>query len=311
VYLTRKNGFTAVKSFKTGRSFVIAAYKTSGKAYSLTYGQNRLFLADHKDGVKIINIANPSNSSSFTVTNHLPTTYAESVVQTGSRLIVADGKGGIVLGKIIYSGNGEIQISDPEAIKMPGRAKSVTVYGNKAYIAARADGLHILDLDTKEITSVFPGGSVQQSVVTDNAIYMADGSGGVKIYSSASEPALLAAVTLHHVSTIASITNNIIAAGGEKGISLLNVSDLKNPKIVSSYPAGWIEDIYFDGRYIYAAAGSEGLIVLDAKNPENPVLVSTCKDVYAVGVKVENNLAFVADVEGFKVVKILIPSWLE
>jgi len=35
------------------------------------------------------------------------------------------------------------------------------------------------------------------------------------------------------------------------------------------------------------------------------------KDVYAVGVEVENDLAFVADVDGFKVVRVLIPSWLQ
>ena len=47
------------------------------------------------------------------------------------------------------------------------------------------------------------------------------------------------------------------------------------------------------------------------KKPEELVLVSSCEDVYAVGVEVEKDLAFVADVDGFKVVRILIPSWLQ
>ncbi len=46
---------------------------------------------------------------------------------------------------------------------------------------------------------------------------------------------------------------------------------------------------------IEVAGGRDGLSVID---------------VYAVGVEVEKDLAFVADVDGFKVVKILIPSWL-
>ncbi|MCK5673264.1 MAG: hypothetical protein KAH95_07795, partial [Spirochaetales bacterium] len=309
IYITDRDGFKTVKSFTTGRSFVIAEYKTDGKAYNLTYIDHSLYLSDHRNGVKIVDVSNPTDSDTFSVTQELNTTYAESVVGYGSKLLIADGSGGVSLGEITYSDNGVQQIEIEESIDLPGITKSIAVYGNRAYIAAREEGMHLLNMDTKEIDTVYTGGSVQEIAVTENLIFIADGVKGLKIYSNLDTPRLLSTVDLLNVVTVA-VSDNYVFTGGRDGLSVIDVSIPDKPVVVSSYNAGWIEDIHLEPGYIYAAAGYEGLIVLDIKNPEELVLVSSCEDVYAVGVEVENDLAFVADVDGFKVVKILIPSWL-
>jgi len=312
IYLTDKEGFKTVESFTTGRSFVIAEYQSDGKAYNLTYIDNSLYLSDHSNGVKIVDVSSPTDSDSFSVTQELTTSYAESVVAYGSKLLIADGEGGISLGNITYSEDGSQQIELQDSIDLPGITKSLVVYNNTAYIAAREEGMHILNLETKEIDTVYTGGSVQEIAVTKDLIFIADGVKGLKIYSNTDigTPKLISRVKLSNVVTV-DVTDTYVIAGGRDGLSVIDVSNPDNPVIVSSFTAGWIEDIHLEPGYIYAAAGSEGLIVLDMRNPEEMVLVSSCKDVYAVGVEVEKDLAFVADVDGFKVVKILIPSWLQ
>ena len=311
IYLTDKEGFKTVESFTTGRSFVIAEYQTDGKVYNLSYIDKNLYLSDHKNGVKIVDVSNPTDSGSFSVTHELPTVYAESVVGFGSNLLIADGSGGLALGEILYMEDGTQQIEIQESIDLPGITKSLALYNNRAYIAAREEGMHILDLETKEIDTVYTGGSVQEIAVSKELIFIADGSKGLKIYSNVPDriPKLLSTINLSNVVTVA-VTENYVIAGGKDGLSVIDVSIPDKPVIVSSFNAGWIEDIYQKSGYIYAAAGYEGLIILDMRIPEDLVLVSSCKDVYAVGVDVENDLAFVADIDGFKVVKILIPSWL-
>ncbi len=312
VYLADREGYKTVESFTTGRSFVIAEYKTDGKAYNLTYIDHKLYLADHRNGVKIIDVSNPTDSSSFSVTDKLDTSYAESVVGYGSRLLIADGKGGVVLGNITNLDDGTQQIDIEESVDLPGITKSLVVDSGSAYIAAREEGMHILDLESKEVRTVYTGGSVQEIAVDKNYIVIADGSGGIRIYKNKDKaiPELISTVKLPNSVTVA-LQGPYIVAGGRDGLSVVDISKPSAPEIVSSFSAGWIEDIYLASGYIYAAAGSEGLIILDMKNPEDLVLVSTCKDIYAVGVEVEDDLAFVADVDGFKVVKILIPSWLQ
>jgi hypothetical protein len=313
VYLTDETGFKTVRSFTTGISFVIAEYQTDGKAYNLSYIDHNLYLSDHRNGVKIVDVSNPTDSSTFSVTNKLDTTYAESVVGYGSKLLIADGAGGLALGEITYSEDGSQQIEVQESVDLPGITKSLVVFDNTAFIAAREEGMHLLNLETREISTVFTGGSVQEIAVNKEMIYVADGSGGLKIYSNANnagKPELLATVPFLNAVTVA-LVDNYVVAGGRDGLSVVDVSTPGEPMIISTFNAGWIEDIYLTSGYIYAAAGYEGLIVLDMKKPNDLVLVSTCEDVYAVGVEVEEDLAFIADVDGFKVVKILIPSWLQ
>lgn len=310
IYLTDKEGFKTVESFTTGRSFVIAEYKTDGKAYDLTYIDHTLYLADHRNGVRIVDVSNPTDSGSFFVKNKLDTSYAESVVGYGSKLLIADGEGGVALGEITYLEDGSQQVELQYSIDLPGITKSLVVYNDIAYIAAREEGMHILNLETKEIDTVFTGGSVQEIAVTKDLIFVADGVKGLKIYSNIDTPQLLSTVELSNTVTVA-FSDGYVITGGKDGLFVIDISEPDKPVIVSSFNAGWIEDIHLEPGYIYAAAGYEGLIVLDMKNPADLVLVSACKDVYAVGVDVEKDLAFVADVDGFKVVKILIPSWLQ
>ena len=311
VFISTAKGFKTVKSFTTGRSYIISEYISDGKSYDLSYVNNTLYLADHQDGIKIIDASNPSDSSSFQLKGSLDTQYAESIVSFGSRLLIADGKGGIVVGDIQVNKNGVQTIEIVNEIELPGITKSVVMYGDSAYISAREEGMHILDIDTREITTVYTGGSVQEIAVSSEAIFVADGAAGLKIYANNLEnPELLYTFPMENASSV-NLSNNHIIVGGKGGMTLLDISDLQNPQVLSSYKCNWVEDIFVQSGFIYLAAGYEGLIVLDMKDPAQLTLVSSCADVYAVGVEVDKDLAFVADVNGFKVVKILIPSWLQ
>ncbi|MEA1910935.1 MAG: hypothetical protein U9N32_04550, partial [Spirochaetota bacterium] len=254
IYLTDKEGFKTVESFTTGRSFVIAEYKTDGKAYDLTYLDHTLYLADHRNGVRIIDVSNPTDSESFTAKKSLDTSYAESVVGYGSKLLIADGEGGIALGEISYLDDGSQQIELQDSVDLPGITKSLVVAGNTAYIAAREEGMHILNLDTKEIDTVFTGGSVQEIAVSEKHILVADGAKGLRIYTMGGNgalPELLSTVPLANVVTV-NVTGRYAVAGGRDGLSVVDLLNPDNPVVVSSYSAGWIEDIHLEPGSIYA-----------------------------------------------------------
>lgn len=305
------NGYRRIKSFTTGRSFTIAEFQTGGKAYNVTLKNNMLFLADHRNGVKIIDAARPTESSHFSVTDSIETSFAESVFFRDNKMFIADGKGGIKMADVTFSADGII-IGNLVTVDLPGVSKSVTVHGDYAYIAVREKGISILNMGTGTVKSSYTGGRVYETYVSDTMLYAADASAGVKIYSleDPEDPQFISQVDIPHVTSV-NYTNGVVIAGGENGLTFIAVQNPENPVIISRYPFGWVEDITIHGNYLYAAAGSEGLSILDIKDPENPVLVSSCEDVYAVGVDVKDDLAFVADIDGFKVVKILIPSWLQ
>ncbi len=310
VYAITSTGYEAFRSFTTGQSFVVAEFRTKGKAYSITAKRNFLFLADHRNGVKIVNTGGDS-SNEFSLEGVIPASFAESVFIRDGKLFIADGSGGLKTADITIK-DGGISIGQVRSVDLPGKSKSVTVIGDYAYISSREEGINILDLKTRKVRNLSTGNTVHQIAAGKGFIYTAEGSGGVGIYSTADpwNPEPVSFLRLKNVTSIVMYNDRYAVAGGEDGIAVIDISASAKPAVVSRYKTEWVEDLFSDGKYLYIAAGSEGLLVMDIKNPREPELVSTCADVYAAGVDVDGNIAYVADIDGFKVVKILIPSWL-
>lgn len=81
---------------------------------------------------------------------------------------------------------------------------------------------------------------------------------------------------------------------GPNMLSVFNISDLSNPRKVSSEYAGWqIETIFNQGEYLYLGS-SRGMYIYSIENPEAPTFVSVLEHVLGCDpVVVDGNLAYV------------------
>lgn len=127
--------------------------------------------------MKIIDTTHPADSSKFSVSGSIATSFAESVFLKENKLFIADGKGGVKMADVVYGEKGP-EIGNLVSVELPGVSKSVTVHGNYAYISAREKGINILDMRTRLVKNVYTGGSVYEIYASDTMLYVADGSGG-------------------------------------------------------------------------------------------------------------------------------------
>ena len=84
---------------------------------------------------------------------------------------------------------------------------------------------------------------------------------------------------------------------GAAGLSIIDVSNLANPRRVGGYDtSGTASGVAVSGNYAYVADGDAGLQVIDVSNSANPQRVGGYDTSgYAYGVAVSGNFAYVAD----------------
>ncbi|MGY4687731.1 hypothetical protein X927_09215 [Petrotoga mexicana DSM 14811] len=68
--------------------------------------------------------------------------------------------------------------------------------------------------------------------------------------------------------------NYAYVADSDNGLTIVDVSNPIEPKVVGHYFTGWAESVYIKDNYAYAANYLNGLVILDVSNSENPTLVA-------------------------------------
>jgi len=99
----------------------------------------------------------------------------------------------------------------------------------------------------------------------------------------------------------------------EEGIKVLDITQLHEPRLVSTFELHDAHNIYLARTYAYVAAGSQGLVILDITNPEQPKLdqifdaggcINDLHDVQ-LGITYVSEFAYLADGEnGLRVVQL-------
>ena len=93
------------------------------------------------------------------------------------------------------------------------------------------------------------------------------------------------------------IKDNILyVASKAGGLTIINISDPRNPKILGQFFDGGVAlDVFVKGRYAYVADGPDGLEIIDVSDPLHPVKVGNFSlDSYAISVFVKNEYAYIA-----------------
>ena len=100
-------------------------------------------------------------------------------------------------------------------------------------------------------------------------------------------------------------------AAGTAGLHIIDVSDPRQPFIISSYDTpGFANSLFVLDDYVYLAAGGAGLLIIDVSDPTIPINVSVSETPgWDWSVFVASGYAFVASGEdGLRVVEIADPS---
>lgn len=229
---------------------------------------NYAYVADGADGLRIINVTNPTSPSHV---RRFDTDAALDVYVEGNLAYVADGIGGL---RIINVSNPNIPLEEGSYIT-PGSAFGVYVINDTAYIAYHTAGLRIID-------------ATNLSSITEIGSY----SLGVGTYANG----------IHVVGSIAYV------AYRELGLRIIDISDPANPDEIGNVgTADWAEDVFVKGNLAYVADRYGGLRVILVSDPTNPLEVGYyyADNDFAEDVYVMDSLAYVAagPTNGFYIVK--------
>lgn len=213
----------------------------------------------------------------------LPTVYGYFVM-TGKSFGVS------IAGSYAYVGNGSsglqvIDITTPQILKLegtcdtPGEAHGICIAGNYAYVADGDSGLQVIDINNP--AQPFIVGSHNTPInavnvfVSGNYAYIADQNGGMQVIDISDRfypSRVYATDLLYDVRDIFVMWPFAYVVARE--FSVIDVSHLENPSIISGVELEHPNSIYVQDGYAYTG-GLSGLTILDFKNPLNPSIIGS------------------------------------
>ena len=309
-------GLDAVRVQIIGRSFTVASCAAVGKAYDVEVSGDWAYVASHADGLRVVNVSDPSKVSDRSLAGTAATRFAQSVSVLDRLAFVADGANGARIFDVSPAWGAGGKPLEVGTYRPGGDVKRAVASGKLLFVAAGDRGLQILDVSTPSapqvVSSVRTTGA-SDVVVKGTWAFVADGPGGLRVLdvSSPSSPTLLAGGVRGDAERLAPVGTYVLAVAGNAGVSFIDISDPRSPRFLSRYSSSSTQSVATSGNYLYVAEGYRGLTVLDVSRPERVAVVTTCDEVFANGVAVKGGFAVVADPRGLKVVQILIPSWLQ
>ncbi|MFO7651540.1 MAG: hypothetical protein R6X13_09415 [bacterium] len=195
---------------------------------------------------------------------------------------------------------------------------AVEVAGGYAYIAARFDGLRVLDISDRsaprEAARLHPGDRVTGLRVTGGMAYLAADDMGLVIVdvSEPSSPQVVGRLNQVSVHGITIVDTLAFLSSADNFMAVANVADPARPVLLGQlYLADDANEIAVSGHYAYVAADDRGgLVVVDVSDPANPRFVDSIETRdKALGVTLAGDVAYVADEDaGLTLVDISNPT---
>jgi len=181
-----------------------------------------------------------------------------------------------------------VDITDKENPKLldhyydGGKAISVVVEEDIVYLADNHLGLDIYNISNpnniQKIGSFNNGGQAISVVIKNNVAFIADAVQGVEILniSNPAAPNLISTIPNTYGAWDCYINDEIICIPSETfgGIKIANISDLKNPQVISQFhDGGESNNVAGNGSLVFIADNIDGVELLNISNPLLPVEV--------------------------------------
>jgi len=171
------------------------------------------------------------------------------------------------------------QKSISETSREPTRALAVKDKICYLGVGKEVDVLDLSELEKKEFAFLKKIGSIslpeipEKMAVKENFLYVADGKAGILVIDITSP--LHPKVVTHYspsgyIEDVFPVGKSLLAAGGEGGLFLLDISNPAKIKRIGFYPFPWVFSLFVRDNIAYVAAGLEGLRLIDITNPAEP-----------------------------------------
>ena len=286
----------------------------SSEPNALTVNGNYLYVADGSDGLRIIDVGNPT--APIEIGFFKTDGFVRDVFVKGTYAYVADD----------WKGFRIIDISNPSSpsqvgyLDTEGTAMSVFVVDNMAYIADNSGGLRIINIQNpsspSEVGYFETKGSAVDVFVQDNFAYVVDVMYGLRIIDISNPFNPKETGSFNSSGT----PNGVYVSGdyaflayAQAGIFVVDISNPASPNEVDFVRMNdGAEDISVDGEVAFVASPWSGLRVLYAGFP--PVSYQTSyifTNTSAYSVYVKDDYAYIADDKvGLRIVNISNPAHL-
>lgn len=164
-----------------------------------------------------------------------------------------------------------------------------------ASFTENADGFknkRTVDLEQSYIGTKSTTDDIKEMVVKGNILYALDGNLTIYNVSDPFNPRQISKLELSSIGWSLGISSNLAVIGTASGVTTVNVSNPKNPTVMSSYACGCTTDLKIRGDMAYIQAS--GLKCVNISNPRNLVYHDLGFSVDS-GLDIEGNLAYLAD----------------
>jgi hypothetical protein len=249
--------------------------------------------------------------------------YAYGLSLVGNIAYIADAWGGIQA----------VDVSNPaQPIQLgvcptPGWALSVAAVGTTLYVADGADGIRLLDVSNSasmhEIGAYTGDGFARRVVAVGNTFYVADTFQGVQVINAVTpaQPVKVGGYSeIAEARWVAVSGRYAYIAGGKVGnMSVVDISDLANPRQVSVFQgAGTASGVIISGNYAYLTTFQSTpnyLWVISIADPAHPIQTAVIPNTSFSPVWVapreavlQGNYIYVADEWGLRIFDISDPA---
>jgi len=168
------------------------------------------------------------------------------------------------------------------SLQFPGHLESLYIDSSKklAYVANRFSGLQILDIsDPKQfrlLGSLPDIGRGWDITVRDGILFLASAEEGLYLIDirSAETPKIISHLQFKNQSILklAVSKQTVYATTGQKGLLIINISDLTTPRLVNTlYKSTGAWGLLAEKNRLYVSCGKHRLEILDISNPEKPL----------------------------------------
>lgn len=250
-------------------SEVISALR--GYSYKIANKDSIVYIAAGNFGVSAVNISDPKNP--VVTVNNLPMKPARNVYVSGSYLFTSISEQGFSVAELSYPTHPDVRAAN----LTPGYAHSVVTTSDNNYLLVASGELGFSMMDISDFQDGFgyypvagwldtPGYAVDVVThPTQPVAFLACGTGGLVIvdYADTSNLKILGSFnTGGYAKELAYKDNKIFITTETRGLQVIDVSNLSNPKRIAAISTKYALGIYIQDNYIYVADQYEGIIVI-------------------------------------------------
>jgi hypothetical protein len=272
------------------------------------------FIADDWEGLKVININNPTNP--YIDTSMMGAEYALDVCVDNNYAYIADRRSGL---KIIDVINPTVpfQVGEYDTIGDRYDIYSAVALDSFAYVGAPIPYFKFGSIDVSIPSQPVLAGTTQllseaeDMIIRDSLVYIA-GDYRFQIYNVARprQPRLVGSCNIGNTTCGLCLKDSLVYVATTPGVRIINISNPANPVEINSINDLFTTSVSVKDTIAYLSNSYDSLKVWNVANINNPYQISS---LYlgmnlAYYVVVDSNLAYVGSVRGLSIVDISNPQ---